>query len=110
LAVPKKIRKKVTVNLFLILYGIKEHNSGQYSVADTGCLSRIPDLDFFSILDPGSPISDPGPKNNHKSRGKKLVVLPFFSHKFHKIKNYLCWKRLRKKYEQIDNELKHFFP
>ncbi len=38
------------------------------SVADPGCLSRIPDPDFypFPIPDLGSRISDPGSKNSNK--------------------------------------------
>jgi hypothetical protein len=56
------------------------------SVADPGCLSRIPDPDFYPsrISDPGSRISDlgsriPDPKTATKERGeKKLVVIPFY--------------------------------
>ncbi len=49
------------------------------SVADPGCLSRIPDPDFYPsrirIPDPGSRIPDP--KTATKERGeKKLVVIP----------------------------------
>ncbi len=52
------------------------------SVADPGCLSRIPDPGSW-ILDPGSRISDlgsriPDPKTATKERGeKKLVVIHF---------------------------------
>jgi hypothetical protein len=48
------------------------------SVADLGCLSRIPDPGFYPsrIQDPGSRILDP--KTAAKERGeKKLVVIPF---------------------------------
>jgi hypothetical protein len=63
------------------------------SVADPGCLSRIPDPDFYPsripdlgsrIPDLGSRIPDlgsriPDPKTATKERGeKKLVVIPFF--------------------------------
>jgi hypothetical protein len=56
------------------------------SVVDPGCLSRIPDPDFypFWIPDSGSRISDPeyripDPKTATKERGeKKFVVKPFF--------------------------------
>jgi hypothetical protein len=42
------------------------------SVADPGCLSRIPDPDFY-------PFRIPDPKTATKERGeKKLVVKPFF--------------------------------
>jgi hypothetical protein len=49
------------------------------SVADPGCLSRIPDPDFYPSLipDPGSRIPDP--KTATKEGGeKKLVVIPFY--------------------------------
>ncbi len=49
------------------------------SVADPGCLSRIPDPDFYPsrIPDPGSRILDP--KTATKEIGeKKLVVVPFY--------------------------------
>jgi hypothetical protein len=48
------------------------------SVADPGCLSRIPDPDFYPsrIPDPGSRIPDP--KTATKERGeKKFDVIPF---------------------------------
>ncbi len=50
------------------------------SVADPGCLSRIPDPDFYPsripiFTHPGSRISDPGSKNRGE---KKLVVIPFY--------------------------------
>jgi hypothetical protein len=56
------------------------------SVADPGCLSRIPDPDFYPsrIPDPGSRIPDlgsriPDPKTATKERGeKKLFVIPFY--------------------------------
>jgi hypothetical protein len=51
-----------------------------FSVADPGCLSRIPDPDFYPsrIPDLGSRISDPGSKNSNKRGEKKLVVIPFY--------------------------------
>ncbi len=46
------------------------------SVADPGCLSRIPDPEFYG--------SDP--KTAMKDRGEKICCNTFFwSHKFHKI-------------------------
>ena len=54
-------------------------SKGVASVADPGCLSRIPDPDFYPsrIPDPGSRIPDP--KTATKERGeKKLVVIPFY--------------------------------
>jgi hypothetical protein len=49
------------------------------SVADPGCLSRIPDPDFYPsrIPDPGSRIPDP--KTPTKDRGEKFFfVKPYF--------------------------------
>jgi hypothetical protein len=46
------------------------------SVADPGCLSRIPDPDFYPsrIPDLGSQI-----QKQHQKRGvKKIVVIPFY--------------------------------
>ncbi len=64
------------------------------SVADPGCLSRIPDPDFYP-----SRISDPGSKNSNKREGwKKIWCHTFlFSHKFHKIVHYFCFEVLKKK-------------
>jgi hypothetical protein len=55
------------------------------SVADPGCLSRIPD--------PGSRIPDP--KTATKERGEKNLLS--CSHKFHKIANYFSFEALKKK-------------
>jgi hypothetical protein len=65
------------------------------SVADQGCLSRIPDPDFY-------PSRIPDPKTGTKEKGeKKIVVIPFFqffcSHKFHNIVNYFIFEMLKKK-------------
>ncbi len=72
---------------------------GDGRVADPGCLSWIPDPDFYPsrIPDPRSRIPDP--KTATKERGeKKFVVIPFFcSHKFHKIANYFILLMLKKK-------------
>jgi hypothetical protein len=51
----------------------------KFSVADPGCLSRIPDPDFYPsrIPDLGSRIPDP--KTETKDRGeKKFFVKPYF--------------------------------
>jgi hypothetical protein len=63
-------------------------------VADPGCLSRIPDLDFYPsrIPDPGSRIPDP--KTATKDRGEKKN---FCSHKFHKTEYYFIFDMLKKK-------------
>ncbi len=68
------------------------------SVVDPGCLSRIPDPDFY----PGSwflPIPDPGCKNSNKREGWKKICCHNFlcSHKFHKIANYFSFEVLKKK-------------
>jgi hypothetical protein len=64
------------------------------SVADTGCLSRIPDPDFYpsQISDLGSRIPDP--KTATKERGeKKFVVIPFYvATNFTKLKIILVFK------------------
>ncbi len=87
-----------------------------FSVADPGCLSRIPDLIFthpgFRISDPGSRIPDPGsripdPKTGTKERGeKKFVVITFYVSanftKLHIILVLMCW---RKKFGPIFKEL-----
>ncbi len=63
----------------------------KYSVADPGCLSRIPDPDFTH---PGSRIQ----KQEQKSRVKKKLLSYFFcSHNFHKIVNYFIFEMLKKK-------------
>jgi hypothetical protein len=48
------------------------------SVADPGCLSRIPDPDFYPsrIPDPGSRIPDP--KTGRKERGEKKILSNIF--------------------------------
>ncbi len=57
------------------------------SITDPGCLSRIPDPDFYSprildpgsrILDLGSRIPDPEPTTATEEKREKFVVLPFF--------------------------------
>jgi hypothetical protein len=69
------------------------------SVADPGCLSRIPDPDFYPsrIPDPGSRIPDP--KTATKERGGKKICRQtfFWSHKFHKIEYYFIFEKLKKR-------------
>jgi hypothetical protein len=62
------------------------------SVADPGCLSRIPDPDFY-------PSRIPDPKIATKERGEKKISYQTFlcSHKFHKIVNYFSFEVLKKK-------------
>ncbi len=81
-------------------------------MADPGCLSRIPDPDFYPsrISDPGSRISDlgsriPDPKTATKERGgKKFVVIIFYvATNFTKLQIILFLKFWRK-------ELYNFLP
>jgi hypothetical protein len=49
------------------------------SVADPGCLSRIPDPDFYPSRIPDLRSRIPDPKTATKERGeKKLAVIPFY--------------------------------
>ncbi len=68
-------------------------------VADPGCLSRIPDPEFYPsrIPDPWSGIPDP--KTATKESGEKIFFCHTFlcSHKFHKIVNYFSFEVLKKK-------------
>jgi hypothetical protein len=77
------------------------------SVADPGCLSRIPDPDFYPsrIPDLGSRISDP--KTATKERGeKKFDVIPFYvATNFTKLYINLVLKCRRKKFGPIFKEL-----
>ncbi len=61
-------------------------------MADPGCLSRIPDPDFY-------PSQIPDPKTATKTMGeKKFFVKPFFcSHKFHKTEYYFIFDMVKKK-------------
>ena len=65
------------------------------SVADLGCLSRIPD-----------------PKTAMKDRGEKIfVVLPFFwSHKYHKIEVFNFWNGEEKNLGQFSKNYRTFYP
>ncbi len=77
----------------------------QISVADPGCLSRIPDPDFY-------PSRIPDPKTVPKERDeKKFCYHTFFcSHKFHKIEYYVIFECQRKKFGPIFKELLKFLP
>jgi hypothetical protein len=70
------------------------------SIADPGCLSRIPDPDFYPsrIPDLGSRIPDPKTVPKEKDE-KKFCYHTFFfcSHKFHKIEYYVIFEMLKKK-------------
>jgi hypothetical protein len=60
------------------------------SVADPGCLSRIPDPDFY-------PSRIPNPKTATKERSEICCHIFFCSHIFHKIVNYFIFEMLKKK-------------
>jgi hypothetical protein len=68
------------------------------SVADPGCLSRIPDLIFTH---PGSRIPDLGSriqKQQQKTGVKKFFCHTIFcSHEFHKTEHYFIFDKLKKK-------------
>jgi hypothetical protein len=69
-----------------------------FNVADLGCLSRIPDPDFYPlrILDPGSDLGSRIQKQQQKRGVNKNSCHTFFwSHKFHKIENYFTFERLK---------------
>ena len=65
-------------------------------MADPGCLSRIPDPDFYPsrIPDLGSRIQ----KQQQKRKVKKISGHTFLcNHKFHKVVNYFSFEVLKKK-------------
>jgi hypothetical protein len=66
------------------------------SVADPGCLSRIPDPDYYPsrIPDLGSRIQKQQQKRGVK---KNLLSYLFCSHKFHIIEHYFIFELLKKK-------------
>jgi hypothetical protein len=78
-----------------------------FSVADPGCLSRIPDPDFYP-----SRIPDPGSKNSNKKEGckKKFCHTFLCSHKCLKIENYFSFEVLKKKFGPIFKEIWNFLP
>ncbi len=74
------------------------------SVADPGCLSRIPDPDFY-------PSRIPDPKTATKERGeKKFVVIPFFvATKYTKLKIIIFLKCFEKKLGQFSKNYRTFY-
>ncbi len=79
------------------------------SVADPGCLSRIPDPDFLPIPDPGFRI--PGSKNSNKREGGKKICCHncLCSNKFHKIAHYFSFDVLKKKiWANFQRIIEHF--
>ncbi len=80
--------------LFMVVIGIRFDFS---SVADPGCLSRIPNPDFLPIPD----LSDIGSRiqKPQQKRGVKNISCQIFfcSHKFYKIVNYFIFEMPKKK-------------
>ena len=73
-----------------------EYRMAATSVADQGCLSRIPDPDFYPSRIPDLGFLDP--KKGTKERGEKIFFHTILcSHKFHKIDNYFSFEVLKKK-------------
>ena len=80
------------------------------SVADPGCLSRIPDPDFYP-----SRISDLGSRiqKQQQKRGMKnfFFFIPFYiATNFTKLNIILVLKRRRQKFWPIFKEIKNFLP
>ncbi len=62
---------------------------------------------FLSVL--RIRISDPGSNNRNKRGGrKKFVVLPFCSHKYHKLFSYFIFDRLIKNFSQLTKDYSAF--
>jgi hypothetical protein len=83
------------------------------SVADLGCLSRLPDPDFYPsrIPEPGSRISDLGSRIQKKEGWKKFFCHTFLcSHKSHKIENYFSFEVLKTKIWANFQRIIEFFP
>ncbi len=74
------------------------------SVADPGCLSRIPDHDFYP-----SRIPDPKTAMN-RHWWKKFGVIPFlWSHKFQKIELFYFWNVEEKNLGQFSKNYRTFY-
>jgi hypothetical protein len=78
------------------------YNSAYFKVDTVPVLSFtiIPDPDFY----PESRISDPTTKEERE----KLLILPFFRQKFHKIQNYFILNRYRKTVSQLTKNYSTF--
>ncbi len=93
--------------LFICPCGQDSQAIPEISVSDPGCLSRIPDPDFYP-----SWIPDLESKNSNKrEEWKKFVVILFFvAINFTKLCIILFLKWWRKKFGPIFKELKNFLP
>jgi hypothetical protein len=69
-------------------FELSKISRGSYSLADPGCLSRIPDPNFY-------PSRIPDQKTATKERGEKKMCCHNFlcSHKFHKIASFEVLKK-----------------
>ncbi len=88
------------------------HSNISTSVADPGCLSRIPDPGswFLPIPDPGSRIPDPKTATKDRCEKKNFVKPYFVATNFttlNIILFFICW---RKKFGPIFQELLKFLP
>jgi hypothetical protein len=88
---------------------IKSQTRVTGSVADPGCLSQIPDPDFYPSRIPG--LGSRIQKQQQKRGVKKISCHTFLcSHKFHKLKIILVLKCWRKKFGPISKNYKTFYP
>jgi hypothetical protein len=97
----------ICFNFFLHLFTDRVADpdpSVKSSVADPGCLSWIPNPDFY-------PSRIPDPKTATKDRGeKKFFVKPFFVATFHKTEYYFIFDMLKKKLAQFSKNYSSFNP
>jgi hypothetical protein len=82
----------------------------KFSVADPGCLFRIPDPDFYPsrIPNPGFRIQ----KQQQKRGVKKICYHTFLCvHKFHKIENHFSFESVKEKnLGQFSKNYRTFYP
>ncbi len=85
------IHSNASLHCFILLVSVVG------SVADPGCLSLIPDPDFYPSLIPDLGFRIPDPKTAMKHKGEKNLFLPFFGAiNFTKL-NYFIFEMLKKK-------------
>jgi hypothetical protein len=93
LQVTCKEQKQIQIQCLRTICGceVRSYPDPDNSVADPGCLSRIPDPDFY-------PSRIPDPKTASKERIKQICCHTFFCrHKFHKIKIFFIFQMPKKK-------------
>jgi hypothetical protein len=81
-------------------------------VADPGCLSRIPDPDFYPSRIPNLGSRIPDPKTTTKERGeKKLVVITFYvATNFTKLQIILVLSAEEKNLANFQRNYRTFYP